>query len=107
VESSSHNSPDISELESLEGGLEERNTLAELVKQHTERQSQDQVYFSVDVRDITEKEICIDVYGIEGYDMPAKTQIRDAVGTCYGWNAGYKLKRSEENSYRLIVTDWE
>ena len=92
----------------METLLEREQEIDELtthIEEFVHRNTDERTYFSTDVYAMGESKVTLDIYGVEGYPMPEKSTVTEAVGDFYGWTAGFEEGRSEDDMYSIRVVE--
>jgi len=100
----------ISDIDEIDSEIDEQqlqSTVNDYVEMYVDEVSDGKYHFSVDTVEIKESHVRIDVYGLENYDLPEKSDIAEGVGDFMGWTPGYEEERSRDDLYSIRVVAWE
>jgi len=81
--------------------------LLESLEERVDELTDDKYHYSINILEAKENSVKLEVYGVEGYDLPAQRTVANAVGEKYGWTPGFQEEKSTEDRYRMRVIDWK
>lgn len=87
--------------------IEDEEELLESVEQRIDDLADEKYHYSLDVIHTDTNSVRIGVYGVEGYELPSRKIVADAVAEQFGWTAAFEEGESMDDYYQMRVVDWE
>lgn len=91
----------------LAQNIEDEKELLETVEERIDDLADEKYHYSLDILHTDTHSVRIGVYGIEGYDLPSRRTVADAVAEQFGWTSAFEEGESTKDHYHMRVLDWE
>lgn len=81
--------------------------LLENVEENIEQLTDQDYHYSLDVLENGSNSIRLAVYGVEGFEKPARQTVAEAVSNEFGWKTAYEDGESTNSHYDIRVLEWK